>query len=90
MKEDTIDNMSFDEALLLSKEAGVQMIIPMHFDLYQVNGLNPSYFVDLLYREFSYLFSWRKICILSLNFFIKKAQKMINHFLRLFIPQFHQ
>lgn len=54
-KEDIIDNMSFDEALLLSKEAGVQMIIPMHFDLYQVNGLNPSYFVDLLYREFSYL-----------------------------------
>lgn len=56
LKEDIIDNMSFDEALLLSKEAGVQMIIPMHFDLYQVNGLNPSYFVDLLYREFSYLF----------------------------------
>lgn len=42
------------------------------------------------YTFFSYLFSWRKICILSLNFFIKKAQKMINHFLRLFIPQFHQ
>ncbi len=55
LKEDIIGNMSFEEALLLSKEAGVQMIIPMHFDLYQVNGLNPSYFVDLLYREFSYL-----------------------------------
>ena len=55
LKENIIGNMDFQEALLLSKEARAQMIIPMHFNLHQVNGLNPSYFVDLLYPEFSNL-----------------------------------
>lgn len=55
VKDDIIGNMDFQEALLLAKETSAKMIIPMHYDLYNVNGINPSYFVDLLYREFSNL-----------------------------------
>ncbi len=38
------------EALLLAKNIGAKLIIPTHFDLYDVNCVNPAYFVDELQR----------------------------------------
>ena len=38
------------EAITLAKEVGASLLIPMHFDLYSVNEVNPAYFVDCLYR----------------------------------------
>ncbi len=34
------------EALTLAKEAHCHLLIPTHFDLYDVNAVNPAYFVD--------------------------------------------
>ncbi|MBE6702232.1 MAG: MBL fold metallo-hydrolase [Ruminococcaceae bacterium] len=36
------------EAVLLAKEIGARLLIPTHFDLYEVNGVNPAHFVDTL------------------------------------------
>lgn len=36
------------EAVLLAKEVGAKLLIPTHFDLYDVNGVNPAHFVDTL------------------------------------------
>lgn len=38
------------EALTLAKEAHCKMLIPTHFDLYDVNAVNPAYFVDCQQR----------------------------------------
>jgi len=38
------------EAINLAKESGASLLIPMHFDLYGVNEVNPAYFVDCLYK----------------------------------------
>lgn len=50
LKNDIIGNMDSCEAVLLAKEAGIDMLVPMHFDLYDVNEVNPAYFVDTLYK----------------------------------------
>lgn len=50
LRNNIIGNMDSKEALLLAKEAKVNMIVPMHFDLYEVNEVNPAYFVDCLYK----------------------------------------
>ena len=34
------------EAILLAKHAGARLLIPAHFDLYDINCLNPAQFVD--------------------------------------------
>ena len=52
LKDDIIGNMDIPEALQLAKESEAEMIIPMHYDLYSINGVNPAYFVDLLYKEY--------------------------------------
>lgn len=36
------------EAILLAKHAGAKLLIPMHYDLYDVNSVNPAVFVDTL------------------------------------------
>ena len=36
------------EAVLLAKQTGAKLLIPTHFDLYDVNGVNPAHFVDTL------------------------------------------
>lgn len=36
------------EAVLFAKEVGAKLLIPTHFDLYDVNGVNPAHFVDTL------------------------------------------
>ena len=50
LRNDIIGNMDSKEALLLAKEAKINMVVPMHFDLYEVNEVNPAYFVDCLYK----------------------------------------
>lgn len=36
------------EAVLFAKEVGAGLLIPTHFDLYDVNGVSPAHFVDTL------------------------------------------
>lgn len=55
LKEDIIGNMDIPEALQLAAQVRADMIIPMHYDLYPVNGVNPAYFVDMLYKEYPQL-----------------------------------
>lgn len=50
LQEDIIGNMNAEEAVLLAKEIKPRLLVPMHFDLYDVNSINPAHFVDLLYR----------------------------------------
>lgn len=38
------------EALTLAKETRCKLLIPTHFDLYDVNAVNPAYFVDCQQR----------------------------------------
>ncbi len=45
-----IGNMDSVEAIRLAKQCGFRTLIPMHFDLYEVNDVNPAYFVDCLYK----------------------------------------
>ncbi len=47
---DIIGNMDSVEALRLAQAAQVDTVIPMHFDLYAINDVNPAYFVDCLYK----------------------------------------
>lgn len=48
-EQDIIGNMTVEEALILAKEIRADMIIPMHYDLYDINGINPAQFVDTLF-----------------------------------------
>lgn len=50
LNDDIIGNMDSREAILLAKETKVKLLVPMHFDLYNVNEVNPGYFVDLLFK----------------------------------------
>ncbi len=45
---DIVGNMDSAEALMLAKLAGIDLLIPMHYDLYAVNAVNPAHFVDVL------------------------------------------
>ena len=47
--EDIIGNMTSEEAIILAKEVNAGMIIPMHYDLYDVNRINPAHFVDCIF-----------------------------------------
>ena len=47
--EDIIGNMTCEEAIILAKETNADMIIPMHYDLYDCNRINPAQFVDSLF-----------------------------------------
>ncbi len=49
-RNNILGNMDSVEALHLAKQCGVDLLIPMHFDLYAVNEVNPAYFVDNLYK----------------------------------------
>ena len=49
LRDDIIGNMTAEEAVLLAKETHASMLIPMHYDLYDVNGINPASFVDTLF-----------------------------------------
>ena len=49
LRDDIIGNMTVEEAVILSKECNANLLIPMHYDLYDINGVNPATFVDYLY-----------------------------------------
>lgn len=44
---DIIGNFDSQEALILAKECKIDTLVPMHFDLYDINSVHPSHFVDL-------------------------------------------
>ena len=46
---DIVGNMTAEEAVVLAKNIGAKLIIPMHFDLYDVNCINPASFADTLF-----------------------------------------
>ncbi len=50
LQNDIIGNMDAEEAVLLAQEAHARLLVPMHFDLYDVNCINPAHFVDCLYK----------------------------------------
>lgn len=45
---DIIGNFDSREAVLLAKNIGAKLLVPTHFDLYDVNCVNPAHFVDTL------------------------------------------
>ncbi len=47
-EDDIIGNMTAEEAVVLAKKTNAGMIVPMHYDLYSVNCVNPAHFVDTL------------------------------------------
>lgn len=49
LRDDIIGNMTAEEAVLLAKEVHADLLIPMHYDLYSINCINPAHFVDCLY-----------------------------------------
>ena len=48
-EDDIIGNMTAEEAVILAQKTNSGMLIPMHYDLYAVNCINPAHFVDCLY-----------------------------------------
>ena len=46
--KDIIGCFDINEAITLASDAGARLLIPVHFDLYEVNSVNPAYFVDCL------------------------------------------
>lgn len=49
LRDDIIGNMTIEEAVILSKECCADLLVPMHYDLYNINCVNPASFVDNLY-----------------------------------------
>ncbi|MGM0873218.1 MAG: MBL fold metallo-hydrolase [Bacillota bacterium] len=47
-----IGNMSFREAADFSVAIGVDLVIPIHFDMFPTNRENPAYFVDYLFHHY--------------------------------------
>lgn len=45
-QDDIIGNFNCEEAVLLAKAIGADMLVPMHHDLYEVNRVRPAHFVD--------------------------------------------
>lgn len=48
LSKDIIGNFDSVEAVRLAVAADVAMLVPLHFDLYDVNCVNPAFFVDCL------------------------------------------
>ena len=51
LRDDIIGNMTIEEAVILAEECNADMLIPMHYDLYSINCVNPASFVDYLYTN---------------------------------------
>ncbi len=47
--QDIIGNMTAEEAVTLAMETNAELMVPMHYDLYPCNCINPAAFVDTLY-----------------------------------------
>ncbi len=46
-----IGNFTIPEAVSLAKDAGAKLLIPGHYDLYEINGEDPARFTECLHRE---------------------------------------
>ncbi len=46
--DDIIGNMTCEEAIELAHRARAGLLVPLHHDLYAVNGVNPAIFVDMV------------------------------------------
>ncbi len=53
-KSDIIGNFNCEEAVLLAKEAGAKMLVPMHHDLYDVNCVSAENFVAAIEKHDRY------------------------------------
>ena len=51
-ENDIMGNMNYREALDLCHHVGTELVIPMHYDLFNNNTENPGFFVDYLYRNY--------------------------------------
>lgn len=47
-------NMNYREALDLCDYVGTNLVVPMHYDLFDNNTENPAYFVDYLYKKYPF------------------------------------
>lgn len=50
-EDDIMGNMNYREALDLCRYVGTDLLVPMHYDLFDDNTENPAFFVDYLYRN---------------------------------------
>ena len=50
LKNYIIGNFDVVEAIRLADAAKISLLVPLHFDLYDVNCINPAVFVDWLGR----------------------------------------
>lgn len=50
--DDLMGNMTYREALDLAAYVKTNMVVPMHYDLFNNNTENPAFFVDYLYRAY--------------------------------------
>jgi L-ascorbate 6-phosphate lactonase len=47
-----IGNMDFREAVELGRAVGADLIVPLHYDLFEKNTENPAYFVDYIHARY--------------------------------------
>lgn len=47
--QNIIGNMTCEEAVILARQVNAGMVVPMHYDLYDINRINPAAFVDCLF-----------------------------------------
>lgn len=52
LENDIMGNMNYREALDLCHYVGTDLIVPMHYDLFDNNTENPAFFVDYLYKKY--------------------------------------
>lgn len=51
LSKNIIGNFDAPEAIRIAQLTGISLLVPMHFDLYDVNAVNPAYFVDCLMKS---------------------------------------
>ncbi|AZN41339.1 MBL fold metallo-hydrolase [Paenibacillus albus] len=52
LARDIVGNMNFREAAEFAVAAGIDTVIPAHYDMFEGNSENPGYFVDYLYKNY--------------------------------------
>ncbi|WP_200410874.1 MBL fold metallo-hydrolase [Virgibacillus salexigens] len=52
--EGALGNMNFRDAIELSQQIDLDLIVPVHYDLFQSNTESPAFFVDYLYRNYPF------------------------------------
>ncbi|KIL38321.1 hypothetical protein SD70_27115 [Gordoniibacillus kamchatkensis] len=47
-----IGNMDFREAIELGRSIGADLLVPLHYDMFETNTENPAYFVDYIHDRY--------------------------------------